>query len=94
MQDGDKCLCQSGLTVPAILGKRIIKSNEYYYSNSLSTFHRVSMSEIFLGEVTALDPRFKHKLEDNDIVWDRVTVKVLAAAHPTETKQVFIMNVN
>uniref|UniRef100_UPI003AB020EE E3 SUMO-protein ligase ZBED1-like n=1 Tax=Centroberyx gerrardi TaxID=166262 RepID=UPI003AB020EE len=39
----------------------------------------------FLEEATALDPRFKHKLE-NDTVWDRVRDKVLAA-NTTETKQ-------
>ncbi|KAJ8349851.1 hypothetical protein SKAU_G00249810 [Synaphobranchus kaupii] len=41
----------------------------------------------FFGEATALDPRFKHKLEDDDTHWDRVKNKVLAAAHPTETEQ-------
>ena len=48
----------------------------------------------FFGEATALDPRFKHKLENDYTVWDRMKDKVLAAAHPTETEQVFILNMN
>nr|XP_055050617.1 E3 SUMO-protein ligase ZBED1-like isoform X2 [Misgurnus anguillicaudatus] len=40
----------------------------------------------FLEEATALDPRFKHKVED-ETVWHRIKDKILAAAHPMETEK-------
>lgn len=44
----------------------------------------------FLGEATAMDPRFKHMLEDAEehkTVWNQINEKILAA-HPAETEQV------
>lgn len=44
----------------------------------------------FLGEATAMDPPFKHALEDAEehkTVWNRINEKILAT-HPAETEQV------
>ncbi|XP_071401280.1 E3 SUMO-protein ligase ZBED1-like [Centroberyx affinis] len=53
--------------------------------SDLSQRYQSDNIRAFLEEATALDPRFKDKLE-NDTVWDRVRDKVLAA-NTTETKQ-------
>ncbi|XP_073693674.1 E3 SUMO-protein ligase ZBED1-like [Garra rufa] len=40
----------------------------------------------FLEEATALDPRFKHKIEDSSTVWVRIKEKLMVANVPESTK--------
>ncbi|KAI7789674.1 putative zinc finger BED domain-containing protein 1-like [Triplophysa rosa] len=43
----------------------------------------------FLEEATALDPRFKHKVEDSSTAWVRIKEKLMAADLPESTQELF-----
>ncbi|XP_061570466.1 uncharacterized protein LOC133424079 [Cololabis saira] len=59
----------------------------------LSKRYQTDQVRNFLGEATAMDPRFKHTLEEEDAeedktVRNRINEKILAAHDPAETEQV------